>query len=76
MEAELHRRQHWAEALTEIRHQFCRQCRQNLGPVLRALRRATVDRLPDEVARVYPKIMLDGAMDAGAWSCGMVAADP
>ena len=27
----------------------------------------------DEVAGVYPKIMLDGAMDAGVWSCGMVA---
>jgi NAD(P)H-dependent flavin oxidoreductase YrpB (nitropropane dioxygenase family) len=27
----------------------------------------------DEVAGVYPKIMKDGAMDAGAWSCGMVA---
>ena len=27
----------------------------------------------EEVAGVYPKIMLDGAMDAGAWSCGMVA---
>jgi NADH:quinone reductase (non-electrogenic) len=26
-----------------------------------------------EVAGVYPKIMKDGAMDAGAWSCGMVA---
>lgn len=26
-----------------------------------------------EVAGVYPKIMLDGEMDAGAWSCGMVA---
>ena len=26
-----------------------------------------------EVAGVYPKIMQDGAMDAGAWSCGMVA---
>jgi nitronate monooxygenase len=25
-----------------------------------------------EVAGVYPKIMKDGAMDAGAWSCGMV----
>ena len=22
---------------------------------------------------MYPKIMLEGAMDAGAWSCGMVA---
>jgi len=27
----------------------------------------------DEVAGVYPKIMSEGTMDAGAWSCGMVA---
>ena len=27
----------------------------------------------DEVAGVYPKIMREGTMDAGAWSCGMVA---
>src|SRR5438270_7578351 len=27
----------------------------------------------DEVAGVYPKVMIDGDMDAGAWSCGMVA---
>ncbi len=26
-----------------------------------------------EVAGVYPKIMTEGEMDAGAWSCGMVA---
>lgn len=26
-----------------------------------------------EVAGVYPKVMTEGAMDAGAWSCGMVA---
>ena len=26
-----------------------------------------------EVAGVYPKIMQDGDMDAGVWSCGMVA---
>jgi NAD(P)H-dependent flavin oxidoreductase YrpB (nitropropane dioxygenase family) len=30
------------------------------------------DILP-EVAGVYPRIMKDGEMDAGAWSCGMVA---
>ena len=30
------------------------------------------DILP-EVAGVYPKIMREGEMDAGAWSCGMVA---
>jgi NADH:quinone reductase (non-electrogenic) len=55
----------------------------------RVLRNAAVDRLLEkerslgaslkfddiieEVAGVYPKIMLEGAMDAGAWSCGMVA---
>ena len=27
----------------------------------------------EEVAGVYPKIMKEGEMDAGAWSCGMVA---
>ena len=27
----------------------------------------------EEVAGVYPRIMLDGDMEAGAWSCGMVA---
>ncbi len=27
----------------------------------------------NEVAGVYPRIMQDGDMDAGAWSCGMVA---
>jgi nitronate monooxygenase len=27
----------------------------------------------EEVAGVYPKIMLDGDMNAGVWSCGMVA---
>jgi hypothetical protein len=27
----------------------------------------------EQVAGVYPKVMIDGEMDAGAWSCGMVA---
>lgn len=55
----------------------------------RVLKNAAVDRLLDkerslganlkfedilgEVAGVYPRIMQDGDMDAGAWSCGMVA---
>lgn len=55
----------------------------------RVLRNAAVDRLLEkerslgaglkfddiisEVAGVYPRIMKDGEMDAGAWSCGMVA---
>jgi NAD(P)H-dependent flavin oxidoreductase YrpB (nitropropane dioxygenase family) len=55
----------------------------------RVLRNAAVDRLLEkerelgssiqfediieEVAGVYPRIMREGAMDAGAWSCGMVA---
>jgi len=55
----------------------------------RVLRNAAVDRLLEkektlgatlkfediieEVAGVYPRIMINGEMDAGAWSCGMVA---
>ena len=55
----------------------------------RVLRNAAVDRLlekerelgpkisfgdiAEEVAGVYPRIMKDGDMDAGGWSCGMVA---
>jgi len=33
----------------------------------------TFEDIIGEVAGVYPKIMLDGQMDAGVWSCGMVA---
>ncbi|MBR0858362.1 NAD(P)H-dependent flavin oxidoreductase [Bradyrhizobium liaoningense] len=33
----------------------------------------TIDDIHDQVAGVYPRIMIDGQMDAGAWSCGMVA---
>ncbi|WP_339027975.1 nitronate monooxygenase family protein [Bradyrhizobium symbiodeficiens] len=32
-----------------------------------------IDDIHDQVAGVYPRIMLEGQMDAGAWSCGMVA---
>ncbi len=55
----------------------------------RVLRNAAVDRLLEkertlgadlkfediinEVAGVYPRIMIEGDMEAGAWSCGMVA---
>jgi len=55
----------------------------------RVLRNAGVDRLLeverekgaalqiadiyDQVAGVYPKVMVEGELDAGAWSCGMVA---
>ena len=28
--------------------------------------------IQDEVVSIYPKVMIDGDMDAGAWSCGMV----
>ena len=38
-----------------------------LGPNLR------FEDIIDEVAGVYPRIMTDGEMEAGAWSCGMVA---
>ena len=32
-----------------------------------------IDDIMDEVMGVYPKVMLKGDMDAGAWSCGLVA---
>jgi nitronate monooxygenase len=38
-----------------------------LGPAL------SFNDIIEEVAGVYPKIMQKGEMDAGAWSCGMVA---
>lgn len=38
-----------------------------LGPEL------TFQDIIEEVAGVYPRIMREGDMDAGAWSCGMVA---
>ena len=31
-----------------------------------------IDDIHDEVAGVYPKVMIDGDVNAGAWSCGMV----
>ena len=31
-----------------------------------------IEDIYEEVAGVYPKVMVDGNMDAGAWSCGMV----
>jgi NADH:quinone reductase (non-electrogenic) len=32
-----------------------------------------IEDIHDQVAGVYPRVMIDGDMDAGAWSCGMVA---
>ncbi|MEW6397201.1 MAG: nitronate monooxygenase family protein [Pseudomonadota bacterium] len=31
-----------------------------------------IEDILEEVAGVYPKVMIDGNMDAGAWSCGMM----
>src|ERR1700751_4389842 len=31
-----------------------------------------IEDIHDQVAGVYPRVMVDGDMDAGAWSCGMV----
>lgn len=33
----------------------------------------TIDDIIDEVGGVYPRIMINGEMDIGVWSCGMVA---
>jgi NADH:quinone reductase (non-electrogenic) len=35
--------------------------------------RLVIGDIINEVAGVYPRVMVDGEMDAGAWSCGMVA---
>jgi len=32
-----------------------------------------IDDIMDQVMGVYPRVMVNGDMDAGAWSCGMVA---
>jgi NADH:quinone reductase (non-electrogenic) len=32
-----------------------------------------IEDIHEQVAGVYPRVMIDGDMDAGAWSCGMVA---
>ncbi|WP_423458148.1 NAD(P)H-dependent flavin oxidoreductase [Ottowia sp. VDI28] len=32
-----------------------------------------IEDIMEQVAGIYPKVMTEGAMDAGAWSCGMVA---
>ena len=31
-----------------------------------------IEDIHEQVAGVYPKVMIEGEMDAGAWSCGMV----
>jgi NADH:quinone reductase (non-electrogenic) len=33
----------------------------------------TIDDIKEEVGGLYPRIMIEGDVDAGAWSCGMVA---
>lgn len=33
----------------------------------------TIDDIHDQVAGVYPRVMRDGEVDSGAWSCGLVA---
>ena len=37
------------------------------GPALK------IEDIYEQVAGIYPKVMIDGDMEAGAWSCGMVA---
>jgi nitronate monooxygenase len=32
-----------------------------------------IDDIIEQVAGIYPKIMIEGDMDAGAWSCGLTA---
>jgi NADH:quinone reductase (non-electrogenic) len=43
------------------------QIEREKGPALR------IEDIHDQVAGVYPRVMQDGDLQAGAWSCGMVA---
>jgi NAD(P)H-dependent flavin oxidoreductase YrpB (nitropropane dioxygenase family) len=76
-------------ALVEASELDTRLIMRSLRNTERVLKNASVERLLEkerslgsaikfediipEVAGVYPRIMLQGEMDAGAWSCGMVA---
>ena len=86
-EAPIH--EHVKQALVAASELDTRLVMRPLRNTERVLKNAAVDRLLEkekalgpkikfedilpEVAGVYPRIMKDGAMDAGAWSCGMVA---
>jgi NADH:quinone reductase (non-electrogenic) len=86
-EAPVH--QHVKEALVAASELDTRLIMRPLRNTERVLANAAVDRLlakerelgaklqfadiAEEVAGVYPRIMLQGEMGAGAWSCGMVA---
>jgi nitronate monooxygenase len=86
-EAPVH--QHVKDAIVGASELDTRLVMRPLRNTERVLKNAAVDRLLEkekllgtglkfediigEVAGVYPKIMLEGDMDAGAWSCGMVA---
>ena len=43
------------------------QKEKDLGPNLK------FEDIVDEVAGIYPKVMIEGKPESGAWSCGMVA---
>jgi NAD(P)H-dependent flavin oxidoreductase YrpB (nitropropane dioxygenase family) len=86
-EAPVH--QHVKDALVAASELDTRLIMRPLRNTERVLANAAVDRLlakerelganlqfadiAEEVGGVYPRIMLQGDMDAGAWSCGMVA---
>jgi nitronate monooxygenase len=86
-EAPIH--EHVKQALVAASELDTRLVMRPLRNTERVLRNGAVDRLLEkekalgpkikfedilpEVAGVYPRIMKEGEMDAGAWSCGMVA---
>ena len=86
-EAPVH--EHVKQALVAASELDTRLVMQPLRNTERVLKNAAVDRLlekeralgstltfadiAEEVAGVYPRIMQEGQMDAGVWSCGMVA---
>jgi nitronate monooxygenase len=76
------------DAIVEATELDTRLVMRSLRNTERVLRNSAVDRLVDiekkkgdalkiddimeQVAGVYPRVMVEGEMDAGAWSCGMV----
>lgn len=80
---------HVKQAILDASELDTRLIMRSLRNTERVLRNVAVDRLLvkeralgdklrfediiEEVAGMYPKIMKDGTMEAGAWSCGMVA---
>ena len=64
---------HWSCALRNTEQVLNKGVEQLLEIERAKGKQLKIEDIHDQVAGVYPKVMIDGDMDAGAWSCGMVA---